>query len=67
MFWAWLSHPWSAWRSALLIVQPATVVQWHRRGFKLHWRWKSRKKPGGPPADREIRDLIRRMSHENPT
>ena len=66
-FWAWLSRLWSGWRSALLIVQPATVVKWHRQGFKLYWRWKSRKKPGRPPVDREIRDLIRRMSRENPT
>ena len=67
IFWVWLSRLWPAWRSALLIVQPATVVQWHRQGFKLYWRWKSRKKPGRPMVDRKIRDLIRRMSRENPT
>jgi len=67
IFWVWLSRLWSAWRSALLIVQPATVVQWHRQGFRLYWRWKSRKKPGRPTVDRKIRDLIRRMSRENPT
>ena len=38
-----------------------------RQGFKLYWRWKSRKKPGRPRVDREIRNLIRRMSRENPT
>ena len=37
----WLSRLWSGWRSALLIVQPDTVVRWHRQGFKLYWRWKS--------------------------
>ena len=37
-------------RSALLIVQPGTVVVWHGQGFKLYWRWKSRKKPGRPPG-----------------
>jgi putative transposase len=63
----WLSRLWSGWRSALLIVQPATVVRWHRQGFRLYWRWKSRKSPGRPKADRTIRDLIHRMCHENPT
>ena len=63
----WLSRLWLGWRSALLIVQPATVIRWHRQGFKLYWRRKSRKKPGRPKVDREIRDLIRRMCRENPT
>jgi len=48
IFWALLSRIWADWRSALLIVQPDTVVGWHRQGFKLFWRWKSRGKPGRP-------------------
>ena len=67
IFWVWLSRIWKDWRSALLIIQPSTVVQWHRQGFKLYWRWKSRKSLGRPPIEGEIRDLIRRMSRENPT
>ena len=67
IFWVWLSRLWSGWRSALAIVQPETVVKWHRQGFKIYWRWKSRKKPGRSQIDRKIRDLIRRMSRENPT
>ena len=63
----WLSRLWSGWRSTLLIVQPATVIRWHRQGFRLYWRWKSRKKPGRPKVEREIRDLIRRLSRENTT
>ena len=67
VFWVWLSRFWPNWRSALAIVQPETVIQWHRMGFKLYWRWKSRaSKPGRPRIEREIRDLIRRMSWENP-
>ena len=51
-----------------MIVQPDTVVKWHRQGFKLYWRWKSRRrKPGRPKIDQEIRDLIRRMCQESPT
>jgi transposase InsO family protein len=51
----------------LLIVQPETVISWHQQGFKLYWRWKSRAKQGRPCVDREIRDLVRRISRENPT
>lgn len=65
IFWVWLSRLWKNWRSSLLIVQPDTVVRWHRRGFRLYWRWKSRK-TGRPKVDPEIRSLIRRMSLENP-
>jgi len=68
IFWAILSRLWTDWRSALLIVQPDTVVRWHRQGFRLFWRWKSRKgKVGRPPTEAEIRKLIRRMSRENPS
>jgi transposase InsO family protein len=68
VFWVWFSYLWPDWRSALAIVQPETVIKWHRMGFKLYWRWKSRAgKPGRPPIEREIRNLIRQMSKENPT
>lgn len=53
------------WKAALLIVKPDTLIGWHRKGFKLFWRWKSR--PGRPPLARDIRELIRRMARENPT
>ena len=49
-------------------MQPATVLAWHRQGFQLYWRWKSRANPvGRPRLDAEIRHLIRRMARENPT
>ena len=67
IFWALLSRVWANWRSALLIVQPDTVVGWHRQGFKLYWRWKSRTaNVGRPKIEAEIRKLIQRMSCENP-
>ena len=66
VFWAILSRIWPNWRSAILIVQPDTVVRWHHAGFKLFWRWKSRTgKAGRPKIEAEIRRLIRRMSREN--
>jgi hypothetical protein len=68
IFWVWLSRLWADWRTTLVIVRPATVLAWHRRGFQLYWRWKSRPIPvGRPPLDVELRTLIRRMARENPT
>ncbi len=68
IFWAWLSRTWPQWKSALIVVKPETVIKWHRQGFKLYWRWKSRpSKVGRPIISKEIRDLIRQMSQENPT
>jgi hypothetical protein len=68
LFWVGLSQLWAGWRASLLIVQPATVLAWHREGFQLYWRWKSRRcSAGRPPLDLERRTLIRRMARENPT
>ena len=66
--WMWLSRAWAGWRSSLVIVQPATVLAWHRRGFQLYWRWHSRRPSiGRPPLDAELRQLIHRMARNNPT
>jgi transposase InsO family protein len=66
LFWVWLSRCWAGWKGALAIVSPATVVGWHRQGFRLYWRWKSRGRPGRPRLDPAVRRLIRRMGGENP-
>jgi putative transposase len=67
LFWVALSQLWRDWRSILVIVKPETVIKWQRQGFKCYWRWKSRAgRVGRPKIDQEIRDLIRRMSRENP-
>jgi len=50
----------------ITIVKPETVVRWHRMGFAAYWRWKSRSPGGRPRVGKEVRDLIRRMSFENP-
>jgi len=52
--------------SAVGIIRPATVVRWHRGGFRLYWRWKSRSPGGRPKTSRETRQLIREMSVANP-
>src|SRR5260370_4607758 len=53
------------WRSALVIVKPETLIGWHRKGFKLFWKWKSR--VGRPRLPENIRKLIILMVLENPT
>src|SRR5208283_4602699 len=66
LLWVWLSRIWPTWESALRIVKPETVFAWHRRGFRLYWRWKSRPRHGRPPVATEVRELIRRISAANP-
>ena len=66
-FWIALRRVWSRWADILVIVKPETVVAWHRAGFRLYWRWLSRKgkRAGRQPLACEVRDLIRRMATEN--
>jgi len=67
LFWVLLYRFWSNWRQALIVVKPETVIRWHRKGFKLFWRFKSRQKGSGrPPVSPEIRDLILKMAAANP-
>jgi putative transposase len=67
LFWVLLSRWWVDWRRDLMIVQPATVLRWRRQGFRSIWKSSSRGRwrGGRPRIDREIRDLIVRMSREN--
>jgi len=66
-FWILACRWFSNWQSSLLIVKPETVLGWHRKGWKAHWRWRSRapRKRGRPPIRNELRSLIRRMALEN--
>ena len=66
VFWVLLSGFWDGWRERLAVVKPATVLAWHRKGFKLFWRWKSRKRgPGRPRISVEVRMLIVEMAEMN--
>ena len=69
LFWCLLSRVWSGWKRAILIVQPKTVVSWHRAGFKLYWKWISRRRTsvGRRPTSKKLREVIFRMVAENPT
>jgi transposase InsO family protein len=51
--------------AAITIVQPETIIRWHRTGFRLYWRWKSRSRGGRPKVPIEIQRLIREMSLAN--
>ncbi len=62
----WMTRLWPRLLGSALVVQPETILRWHRAGFKLFWCWKSRNRAGRPRVDRGLRDLIRRMSRENP-
>src|SRR2546430_11570450 len=61
----WMTRLWPSLLGATQVVQPETILRWHRAGFTAFWRWKSRKRAGRPKIDRGLRDLIRRMSREN--
>jgi len=61
-----MTRLWPSLLDAVQVVQPETILRWHRAGFRAFWRWKSRNKAGRPRIDRGLRDLIKRMSSENP-
>jgi len=64
LLWVSLYRLWPRCLKAMVLVKPTTVIKWHRQGFHLFWRWRSRS--GRPSVEREIRDLIRQMSSANP-
>jgi hypothetical protein len=66
LFWTLLRHIWTAWTSALIIVKPETVVSWHRAGFRLFWRLRSRSKQHGRPKIEEVLAEILRALAKNP-
>ena len=69
LFWVLARRLWSAWKQALLVVTPETVVRWHRAGFRLYWRLISRvsRQVGRKTVSKEVRNLIFQMVAENPT
>jgi hypothetical protein len=69
LFWVILRRLWPEWMHALILVQPETVVRWHRAGFKLYWTWLSQRRvrAGRKCVSKELRELIFRMVAENST
>ncbi len=67
LLWSSLFRVWPSWRRHVVIVQPETVVGWHRTAWRRYWTWKSRGgKRGRPRIGPELAELIRRMTRENP-
>lgn len=67
VFWKVLSNIWPRWRDSLVIVQPETVIRWHRRAFRFYWRHKSGGgKPGRPRMDVEVKSMVLKLSAANP-
>ena len=67
LLWVLPLRVWMDWRDSLTIDRPETVIRWHREGFRLYWRWKSRpKRPGRPRVAKEMRELIGQMSEAYP-
>src|SRR5208282_3345369 len=64
LLWVWLYRVWPRCLEVMVVAKPATVVQWHRHGFRLYWR--SRSRSGRKPMDNETRKLIREMCLANP-
>ena len=65
LIFVWLYRLFPSLLNAITIVQPETIIRWHRAGFRLYWRWKSRSRGGRPKVPMEIRRLIREMSLAN--
>ena len=66
-FWVMLKRGWSGWKTPLMVFRPETVIGWQRSGFRIFWRWKSRRRSGRPGKDLELIQLIRRTWTVNPT
>ncbi|MFC1662512.1 integrase, partial [Gemmatimonadota bacterium] len=66
VLWIWLSRHWSRWRCALVLIQPATALRWHREGYRRCWRRRSGGAGGRPRIPQSHISLIRRISSDHP-
>ena len=66
LFWVLVRLVRRDWRQHMVLVKPETVVRWHRLGWRLFWRWRSRGRIGRPRVGAELRRLIARMARDNP-
>ena len=66
LIFVWLYRLFPSLLEAAVVFKPETLVRWHRSGFRLYWRWKSRRRVGRPVVPADTRDLIRTISRDNP-
>ena len=66
LIFVWLYRLFPSLLGAVVIFKPETLVRWHRSGFRLYWRWKSRRRVGRPAVPNDVRDLVRTISRDNP-
>src|SRR5216683_5820333 len=67
LFWILLAKGWREWRTALIVVQPDTVVRWHRQWLRRQWTWRStRTRQGRPNTNATVRTLVGKMAAANP-
>jgi putative transposase len=67
LFWIALARIWRTWRTVVVLVQPDTVVRWHRDWLRRRWTRRSKPRPGGrPPINQQIRVLVQEMATTNP-
>ena len=67
LLWVWLAATWQDWKSGAFIMKASTVIGWHRKGFRLFWTWKIRRgKPGRGTIPKDVQELIRTISRQNP-
>jgi putative transposase len=66
LFWVLARRLWRRWGQHLAVVRPETVIRWHRQGWRLFWRWRSRPRLGRPRLSAEVRGLIATMARSNP-
>ena len=66
IFWVLIRRLWHAWHRHVVLVRPATVIGWHRQGWRLFWHWKSRARGGRPRLSGEVRELIATLARDNP-
>jgi hypothetical protein len=62
----WMTRRWPSLLGLACVVQPGTILRWHRAGFRAYWGWQSRGRPARPRVSRELRAMIRRMCNTNP-
>jgi hypothetical protein len=66
VFFVFMKSIFNRWRESLIIIKPEAVIKWHRKGFHIYLRWKSKNDAGRPRVPKKQIELTKRISNENP-